>query len=109
MTSLKVIKVWEDAGDQDGKRPETITVKLLDGKDEIKSQDIEIDRDTDRYEYTFTNLPIYVTDEEGVQHKAVYHVAEVDITTGDYSATYKTINAEGTKEKATGEHSGAAL
>ena len=94
VTSLKVIKVWEDAGDQDGKRPETITVKLLDGKDEITSQDIEIDRDTDRYEHTFTSLPIYVTDEEGVQHKAVYSVAEEKITTGDYSAAYDTIKAE---------------
>ena len=94
VTSLKVTKVWEDAGDQDGKRPETITVKLLDGKDEIKSQDIEIDRDTDRYEHTFTSLPIYVTDEEGVQHKAVYSVAEEKITTGDYSAAYDTIKAE---------------
>ena len=67
---------------------------------EIKTQDITIDRDTDRYEYTFTNLPIYVTNEEGVQHQVVYSVAEVDITTGDYSASYNTINAEGTKEKA---------
>jgi hypothetical protein len=48
LTEATVIKSWDDADNQDGKRPTTLTVKLLaDGVETGKSVDLDITKKTD--------------------------------------------------------------
>ncbi|MDQ8837454.1 Cna B-type domain-containing protein, partial [Streptococcus ruminantium] len=55
-TQVSGTKTWNDNNDQDGKRPQSITVNLLaDGK-VIKSQQVTAEND---WKYTFTDLPKY--------------------------------------------------
>ena len=77
-TGITVTKVWEDADDQDGIRPETITINLLaDGK-QVRSQQISADSN---WSYTFTELPVYAS---GV---AIKYTAE-EVSVEGYSTTY---------------------
>ncbi|MDO4803260.1 MAG: Cna B-type domain-containing protein [Lachnospiraceae bacterium] len=57
---LKVAKVWEDANDQDGKRPATITAKLTDGSKEWEV----ILSESNSWAGTVSNLPVYKNGEE---------------------------------------------
>ena len=67
-TSVTVTKSWQDKDDQDGIRPEKITVNLLaDGK-KVDTQKISAE---DNWTYTFTKLDVY---SKGV--KIVYTVEE---------------------------------
>ncbi|WP_165437907.1 Cna B-type domain-containing protein, partial [Streptococcus ruminantium] len=69
--SVPVTKTWNDNNDQDGKRPQSITVNLLaDGK-VIKSQQVTAEND---WKYTFTDLPKYANGKE-----IVYTVEEVKV------------------------------
>ena len=54
-------KTWEDKNDQDGKRPESITVYLLKNGERAKQQEVTAD---DGWEYSFTKLPKYDGDKE---------------------------------------------
>ncbi|MBR5516755.1 MAG: Cna B-type domain-containing protein, partial [Firmicutes bacterium] len=67
-TSVDVKKVWDDANNQDGKRPGTITVTLLADGNEDKSVELS---DENNWEYNFTNLDKYANGEE-----IVYTVTE---------------------------------
>ncbi|UDM80818.1 Cna B-type domain-containing protein [Vagococcus fluvialis] len=75
--SVSGTKTFEDAENQDGIRPTSVTVKLLaDGK-EIKEQKID---DKTKWTYSFTGLPKYKVDEEG---------QEIKYTVEEESAGYK--------------------
>ena len=103
--SVSGSKSWNDADDQDGKRPESITVKLLANGDEYASQEVKADK-SGNWTYSFTNLPAYANGQ-----KIVYTVEEAAVegytteTTGNakdgfvITNTYvpETINIEGTK------------
>ena len=54
--SFKVYKIWTDNENNDGMRPESITVRLLANGTEVKSTTISAD---DGWYYEFTNLPKY--------------------------------------------------
>ena len=54
--SFNVYKIWTDNDDNDGMRPETITVRLLANGNEVKSATISAE---DGWHYTFTELPKY--------------------------------------------------
>lgn len=54
ITSVSGTKTWEDGNNRDGKRPQTINVKVLDGTREIASQAI-----SSPWTYEFTELPKY--------------------------------------------------
>nr|WP_238482617.1 Cna B-type domain-containing protein [Lederbergia galactosidilytica] len=54
-------KTWEDANNQDGKRPETITVNLLGDGEPLRS--VEVTEDDD-WKYSFTDLPKYKAGKE---------------------------------------------
>ncbi|WP_178085547.1 Cna B-type domain-containing protein, partial [Streptococcus ruminantium] len=70
-TQVSGTKTWNDNNDQDGKRPQSITVNLLaDGK-VIKSQQVTAEND---WKYTFTDLPKYANGKE-----IVYTVEEVKV------------------------------
>ena len=47
-------KVWDDADDQDGKRPGSITIKLMVGEEAIQSTNTTAD---EGWEWSFTDLP----------------------------------------------------
>ncbi len=49
-------KTWDDANNQDGKRPSEITIRLLADGTEVDSQTINA---TDYWAWSFTNLPKY--------------------------------------------------
>ncbi len=78
-TSVTVVKDWEDAGDQDGVRPEDVTVELLaDGADTGKTLTLS---DSNDWRGSFTELDEYA---EGV--RIAYSVEEVD-DVDDYTTT----------------------
>ena len=77
-TSIDVQKIWSDNNDQDGKRPKTITVKLmkqLEGSEKIEDTNRQKVLDEARkWKATFDNLPVY---ESG--KKITYTVTEEEI------------------------------
>jgi hypothetical protein len=72
-TSLSVSKVWDDADDQDGVRPSSVSVKLMagvEGKDPQQVDSATLSSDSG-WKHEFTDLPVY---KDGV--KLVYSVVE---------------------------------
>ncbi len=61
MIDLEGTKTWDDADNQDGKRPESITVRLLANGDEIEA--VEVSEETE-WSYVFTDLPKFDNGEE---------------------------------------------
>ena len=81
-TSVSGQKVWDDANNQDGKRPESIKVRLLANGTEVATKDVTA---ADNWAYNFTDLPKYANGEE-----IVYTVTEdtvADYTTAINGAT----------------------
>ncbi len=58
-------KTWVDSDDQDGKRPESITVNLL--ADGVKIQSKQV-KETDSWKWTFSNLPKYSEDGKVIEY-----------------------------------------
>ena len=103
-TQVPVKKVWNDANNQDGKRPGSVTVKLLaDGQDTGKT--LELNKDNN-WSGSFTDLDV-----NKAGKAIVYSVAEVTVTgynsevTGDpvsgftitNNYTQETVNVKATK------------
>ena len=63
LTSISGTKTWEDADNQDGKRPESITVNLFADGTKLKSQSVSADADGN-WSYSFTDLPKYANGQE---------------------------------------------
>ena len=78
-TSIEGKKIWDDANNQDGKRPESITVKLL--ADGEVYDTIVVDQSSN-WKYSFTDLPVY---KNGT--KIVYKIDEVSVP--NYRTTYE--------------------
>ncbi|WP_343013443.1 Cna B-type domain-containing protein, partial [Gemella morbillorum] len=104
-------KTWEDNNNQDGKRPQSITVKLMKqiegGQPEVKETKVVTKGQDDKWKYEFNNLPkyengkliTYSIDEEKV---AGYDKVTTRTTNGpDYNLTNKhepeTVNISGEK------------
>ncbi|MEI3604296.1 Cna B-type domain-containing protein [Pseudogracilibacillus sp. SE30717A] len=74
-------KTWDDANDQDGVRPDSITVNLFANGEQVDSKEVTAD---DNWEYSFTNLPkneageeiIYTVTENSVEE----YTTEIDGT-----------------------------
>ena len=72
ITSISGQKIWDDADNQDGKRPSTIRVNLHADGQKVSAQDVEADNN---WKFTFANLPkykdgkeiIYTISEEAVE------------------------------------------
>ncbi len=75
-------KTWDDDNNRDGKRPESITVRLLANGKEVKNTTVTAE---DEWSYEFTNLPKYEAGEE-----ILYTVTEDRIE--DYNTEYKDLN-----------------
>ena len=54
-TNISVRKVWDDADNQDGKRPNNVTIQLLSNGANIKN----VTLNSSKWNYTFTDLPKY--------------------------------------------------
>ncbi len=96
--SISGTKTWDDNNDQDGKRPTSITVNLMNGETLVESKNVTA---ADNWEYTFDNLAKYDGGNE-----IVYSVEEVAVD--GYTTTYngyditntyttETISISGTK------------
>ena len=55
-TSITGSKTWDDAGNQDGKRPASITIRLLADGTEVDSKTVTAE---DNWSWTFENKPVY--------------------------------------------------
>ncbi len=75
ITEVTGTKTWDDENNQDGVRPESITVNLLANGEQVESIEVT---EADDWAYSFTNLPKYEAGE-----KIVYTVTEN--TVEDYS------------------------
>ncbi len=96
-TSVTVTKAWEDNNNQDGIRPESITVKLLaDGEDTGKTLTLS---DGNNWRDTFTGLDKYQNGKE-----IVYTIEEVSVDgyhaviTGDASTGFAITNSHTPEE-----------
>ena len=68
-TEVTVKKVWDDAKNQDGLRPTTITVHLLANGEKVQTAIVSGEGET--WSHTFTNLPVYKNGQ-----KIIYTVTE---------------------------------
>jgi len=91
-TSVTVVKEWDDANDQDGKRPGTIMVQLY-ANGEPSGDAVELS-DGNQWTYTWTEL-----DQKANGQDIVYTVEEVEVpegyssdTTGDAVSGYTITN-----------------
>ena len=82
------VKTWDDADDQDGKRPERITIRLYAGGREIDSRIVTPDPDDGTWRYAFTGLPGYEPDGT----KIVYTVTEDQVP--GYATAYDGYDVE---------------
>ena len=73
-------KTWTDENDQDGKRPESITVNLLADNAVIDTKTVTAN---DGWSWSWTNLPKYEVGKVG--HEITYTVVEDEVT--GYTAT----------------------
>ena len=62
-TDVSGTKTWDDNNNQDGKRPESITIHLLANGEEIKSQEVKPD-ESGNWKYSFTGLNKYENGKE---------------------------------------------
>ena len=96
-------KTWDDANDQDGKRPDTITINLykkVGVADPVLVESLEVTPDADdNWAWTFTDLPKY---EGGVE--IVYTVTEDEVE--GYTATVEGYDVTNTHKPETVEVSG---
>ena len=84
-TSISGTKTWDDADDQDGKRPDSIKVNLLANGEVVQTKTVT---EKDNWSYTFDNLPVY---EEGkVGQKLTYTISEESVK--DYTTVVKDNN-----------------
>lgn len=82
-------KTWDDANNQDGLRPEAITVRLFNGQEEIASQRVvEVNG---RWTYEFTNLPKYVQGHENDDNYLINYTVQEDAVSG-YETTINGYN-----------------
>ena len=77
LTKISGEKIWDDADNQDGKRPESITVNLLANGQKTDSKVVKADKEGN-WSYTFQNLPKYANGEP-----IIYTVTEDTVT--DYT------------------------
>ena len=96
-TEVSGSKTWDDADNQDGKRPESITISLLANGTKIESKTVT---EADGWKWTFTGLPKFEAGKE-----ITYTITE-DAVEG-YEAKVEGFNVTNTHEPETVEISGS--
>ena len=85
-TSVSGKKTWNDGNNQDGKRPESITVRLLANNEEKTHTTVKADADGN-WTYSFENLPKYEDGQEITYTVTEDAVAEYSTEIKDYNIT----------------------
>ena len=80
--TIQGTKTWDDSNNSKGKRPSSITIKLL--ADGVKTGEEVTITEEDSWQYKFENMPKYKSGESGKEIK--YTVEEEYVT--DYEPTY---------------------
>ena len=70
-TEITVTKVWADGSNQDGNRPDDLTLTLNGLPEDVAAPDPTIEKDGNNWTYTWSGLPKYIDGEE-----ATYTVSE---------------------------------
>ena len=83
-TEVSGTKTWDDNDDQDGKRPDSITVNLLANGTVVNSQTVTADSN---WSYSFTNLPKYANGSEIAYTVTEDAVADYTTTIDGYNIT----------------------
>ncbi len=90
-TEISVTKVWDDADDQDGKRPESITINLLADGEIVDYATVTAEDD---WAVTFTDLPKYSNGEEIEYTITENYIDEYDSEiSGDADSGYTVTNS----------------
>ncbi len=89
ITNVRVItingkKIWQDGDNQDGKRPESITVRLMNGDTEVASNEVTA---ADGWSWSFTDVPKYKNGNEINYTIKEDAVAEYTSTINGYDIT----------------------
>ena len=79
VTSKTVNKVWEDNNNQDGIRPDSVTIGLYNGDKLVKTVELNV---SNNWTYDFTNLPKY---ENG---KEIVYIAREENVPDGYEVSY---------------------
>jgi hypothetical protein len=82
-TTVSGTKTWDDADDQDGARPESITIRLYRDGEEIASKTVT---EKDQWSWTFDNLDKYEDEGQTVEYTITEDAVE------NYSTTYDGFN-----------------
>jgi hypothetical protein len=82
-TTVSGTKTWDDADDQDGARPESITIRLYRDGEEIASKTVT---EKDQWSWTFDNLDKYEDEGQEVEYTITEDAVE------NYSTTYDGYN-----------------
>ncbi|MBR3329242.1 Cna B-type domain-containing protein [Candidatus Saccharibacteria bacterium] len=92
--SYSVVKIWDDAHDKDGKRPDTLLVKLLANGDDVETVNMSIKDtviiDEEDEEYTTGDVWIYVWEElpyADEYAEVISYTAEENLESDDYEQT----------------------
>ena len=99
LTQVSGTKTWQDNDDQDGLRPESITVHLW-NKNTQKEVATKVVTATDNWKYSFDNLPMYDQDNNPI----TYYVTEDDVA--NYTGEQDGMNLTNTHTPATTAVSG---
>ncbi|MBR0153511.1 MAG: leucine-rich repeat protein, partial [Lachnospiraceae bacterium] len=103
-TQVEAEKIWDDADDQDGLRPESIELVLLADGEEAARLTVEAGEDGS-WKGTFEDLPVYNADGE----KIVYTIQETEVDkytseiTGDAESGFTVTNTHVPEETTTEE------
>ena len=92
--SISGIKTWIDNNNQDGKRPDSIIINLLQNGKKIDSKEVTSD---DNWHYEFVNLPKYANGHENEsKYENKYTITEDEVT--DYTTIIEGNNVINTHE-----------
>ena len=80
--TINVNKNWQDNDNQDGKRPEKITVKLYRNNENEPVETATIDASSD-WKYVFSKLPKYDEDKQEITYRVV------EVTVPEYNTEYE--------------------
>ena len=80
--TINVNKNWQDNDNQDGKRPEKITVELYRNNENEPVETVTIDASSD-WKYVFSKLPKYDEDKQEITYRVV------EVTVPEYDTEYE--------------------
>ncbi|MBE6731079.1 MAG: Cna B-type domain-containing protein [Ruminococcaceae bacterium] len=82
LTEITVEKVWEDDDNNDGIRPESVTVTLLGNGEAVAEAELS---EENQWTYTFEELPVYTEGEVGKAVEYTFEEAEVEGYESEFS------------------------